>query len=309
MPLFQLEKKTLTAVKQSDFPNEKALQHLIETNLGAVFNCRFVATEFSTGAKHAGRIDTLALSEDANPVIIEYKRVASSELINQSLFYLNWLHDHHGDFEIATQKALGGSVEIDWSDIRVICIAPTFKKYDLLAVEVMGANIELWGYRLYANGALYLEEAFQRSGSVAEATSGKNPVMVAAGKKAALTRTSSTWTFDQHLDGKPERIRSIALAVREFMLGLDSGVEEAPKKMYVAYRTSQNILCMEVQKQKVALYLKLDPKVSPGPPGISRDVSHVGHFGTGDLEVNVKSMKDLEAAEPFLRQAYERAGG
>src|SRR6266571_9082622 len=58
-----------------------------------VFNCRFVASEFSTGAQHAGRIDTLALSEDNNPVIIEYKKVKSSELINQSILYLAWLND------------------------------------------------------------------------------------------------------------------------------------------------------------------------------------------------------------------------
>ncbi len=128
MPLFQLDKKAPTPIQQLDFPNEKALQNLVEANIGAVFNCRFVASEFSTGAKHAGRIDTLALSEDSNPVIIEYKRVASSELINQSLFYLNWLHDHHGDFEIAAQKTLGASVDIDWSDIRVLCIAPNYKK-------------------------------------------------------------------------------------------------------------------------------------------------------------------------------------
>ena len=39
--------------------------------------------------QHAGRIDSLALSEEDNPVIIEYKKVESSELINQSLFYLH----------------------------------------------------------------------------------------------------------------------------------------------------------------------------------------------------------------------------
>jgi len=50
---------------------------------------KIVASEFSTGNLHAGRIDTLALSEDHNPVIIEYKKVASSELINQSLYYLH----------------------------------------------------------------------------------------------------------------------------------------------------------------------------------------------------------------------------
>lgn len=138
MPLFEMSGEGLVPVEQANFALEKELQTLIEGNPAAVFNCRFVASEFSTGALHAGRIDSLALSEDNNPVIIEYKKVESSELINQSLFYLHWIQDHKGDFEIAVQRALGNGVEVDWSDVRVICIAPNYKKYDLHAVQVMG---------------------------------------------------------------------------------------------------------------------------------------------------------------------------
>src|SRR6266545_1927144 len=162
MPIFEISSKHLIPVEQTNFITEKELQSLIEANLGPVFNCRFVASEFSTGAQHAGRIDTLALSEDKNPVIIEYKKVESSELITQSLFYLSWIHDHRGDFNIAVQKSLGSDLGVDWSDVRVICIAPNYKKYDLLAVQVMGANIELWTYRLFANSSIYLEEVFQK---------------------------------------------------------------------------------------------------------------------------------------------------
>ena len=113
MPLFTIDKQKLNPVEQTNFSVEKELQSLIERNLEAVFNSRLVASEFSTGAQHAGRIDTLALSEDNNPVIIEYKKVESSDLINQSLFYLSWIHDHRGDFEIAAQKSLGPKTEID----------------------------------------------------------------------------------------------------------------------------------------------------------------------------------------------------
>src|SRR5215213_828917 len=123
MPIFEISNKRLTPVEQTNFVLEKELQSLIESNLGPVFNCRFVASEFSTGAQHAGRIDTLALSEDNNPVIIEYKKVESSELITQSLFYLSWINDHRGDFNIAVQKSLGNNIEIDWSAVRVICLA------------------------------------------------------------------------------------------------------------------------------------------------------------------------------------------
>jgi predicted transport protein len=309
MPLFAVSKTTLQPIAQSKFPSEKALQHLVESNLEAVFNCRFVSSEHPTGAQHAGRIDTLALSEDNNPVIIEYKNVESSDLINQGLFYLSWIHDHRGDFEIAAQRKLGPRTEVDWSDVRVICIAPNYRKYDLHAVRVMGANIELWTYRLFANGVLYLEEILQKSDAGVSASNGKNPVMVAAGKKAAAARASGSYNFDQHLNSKPEPMRQLAIVANDFILGLDPSIEVAPKKCYVAYKTSQNIVCMEVKQQRVLLYLKLNPQSVKGPRGISRDVSDVGHYGTGDFELSLKNQSDFEAAKPFIQMAYENVGG
>jgi predicted transport protein len=310
MPLFEISDEKLSTVEQTNFVTEKALQTLIESNLQAIFNCRFIASEYSTGAQHAGRIDTLALSEENNPVIIEYKKVESSELINQSLYYLSWLNDHRGDFEIAVQKGLG-ITNVDWSDIRVICLAPNYKRYDLHAVQVMGANIELWTYRRFANQTLYLEEVLQKSYSPSPSipTGSKNPVMVAAGKKAALTRASGTYTFEGYLERKPQKVRELALAVQEFMMGLDPAMEEAPRKNYIAYRTSQNIVCMEVQQQRVILYLKLNPKEVSNPPGISRDVSTIGHYGTGDFELTLKTFEDLETAKPFIERAYQKVGG
>jgi predicted transport protein len=306
MPLFQLIKGKLAAVSQANFIAEKDLQALVERNLGVVFSCRLVASEYSTGAQHAGRIDTLALSEDNNPVIIEYKKVESSDLINQSLFYLSWLSDHHGDFELATQKALGLRAEVDWSAIRVICIAPNYKKYDLHAVQMMGANIELWTYRVFKNDSYYFEEVFQRS--VATGSNGTVASALSAGKKAALTRATGSYTLDQHLKGRPDAIRELALAANDFILGLDPAIQAVPKKFYVAYKVAQNLACMEVQMKRLIVYLKLDPKKAKGPPAISRDVTDVGHYGTGDLEVTIQSAKDLKAAKPFIEQAYQRVG-
>ena len=249
MPIFQISSQKLVPVEQTNFVTEKELQSLVEANLGPIFNCKFVASEFSTGAQHAGRIDTLALSEDSNPVIIEYKKVESSELINQSLFYLSWIHDHKGDFHIAVQKSLGNEVKVDWTDVRVICLAPNYKKYDLHAVQVMGANIELWRYRLFKNSCLYLEEVFQKTVSSSHdiPANDKSPVMIAAGKKAALTRATGIYSFEQHTSGKSETIKEMVFDLRDFIMNLDGAMEEVPKKFYVAYKISQNIVCMELR--------------------------------------------------------------
>jgi predicted transport protein len=310
MPLFQISEQTLTPIEQTNFAAEKELQGLIENNLAAVFNCRFIASEHSTGAVHAGRIDTLALSEDDNPVIIEYKKVESSELINQSLFYLHWIQDHKGDFEIAVQRILGSGIKVDWSDVRVICIAPNYKKYDLHAVQVMGANIELWKYRYFRSGSLYLEEVFQAT-RIPQTTpqNGKNPVMVEAGKKAAQVRATATYTFDEHLEGKSEHIKSLIHTIREYILGVDPAVEEVPKKNYVAYKISQNIVCMEAQNRNIKLFVKLRANDVRSPPSTYRDVTNIGHYGTGDSEFTISSEVEFNEVRPFIELAYNKVGG
>lgn len=316
MPIFDISGDKLSTVEQKNFALEKDLQSLVEKNLETVFNCRFVASEFSTGAQHAGRIDSLALSEEDNPVIIEYKKVESSELINQSLFYLHWIQDHKGDFDIAVQKRLGSDVNVDWSDVRVICIAPNYKKYDLHAVQVMGANIELWKYRLFSNSSLYLEEVFHTAKSSAVTTSSattdngyKNPIMVEAGKKAALTRATATYTFDERLEGKSDEIQDLTATIREFIIDLDESIEEVPKKFYVAYKISQNIACMEVKGRNIKLFLKLKPSDIPEGTKNYRDVTSIGHYGTGDAEFTVSSEVEFESIKDFIVMAYNKVGG
>jgi predicted transport protein len=310
MPLFSIANGSLTPIQQTNFDREKQLQALVESSLLPIFNCRLVASEFSTGSLHGGRIDTLALSEDNNPVIVEYKKIESSELINQSLYYLSWIHDHRGDFHIAAQQALGTDIDVDWADVRVICIAPNYRKYDLHAVQVMGANLELWTYRLFKNDTIYFEEVFQKSlSTTADSTMAKDPVMVAAGKKAAVTRQTGSYTYEEHIDGKPDKIVELAQCVRDFVMGLDPAMEETPKKFYVAYKISQNIICMEIQKQRLLLYVKLDPTTIGAFPSMARDVREIGHYGTGDLELSIKSSDDFQLAKKYIELAYQNVGG
>ena len=55
-------------------------------------------------------MDTLGIDENGCPVIIEYKRASNENVINQGLFYLDWLKDHRGDFELLVLKKLGKNV-------------------------------------------------------------------------------------------------------------------------------------------------------------------------------------------------------
>ena len=196
--------------------------------------------------------------------------------------------------------------------MRVICIAPNYKKYDFHAVRTMETNIELWTYRLFKNSTLYLEEVFSKSyesTGMGGTDKGKSSVTITAGKKGAITRATGSYTFEQHVKGKSEKVKNFALAIQDFTLGLDSGMVENPKKFYVAYKTSQNIVCMEIHSRKITLYIKLDPKKLDNLPQNGRDMTNIGHYGTGDLEITVADEVDLEVAKRYIEAAYEHIGG
>lgn len=99
---------------------EKELQTLIEAHMEAFLGVRFLASEYSTGKTHRGRIDSLGLDENNCPVIIEYKRHSNENVINQGLFYLDWLLDHQAEFRWLVMDKLGKSTaeKIDWSGTR-----------------------------------------------------------------------------------------------------------------------------------------------------------------------------------------------
>ena len=312
MAIFEIKDNKVSRIKPTEFKLEKDLQNLVERNLETFFNCRFVATEFSTGNLHSGRIDTLAISEDKNPVIIEYKKVASSDLINQSLFYLHWITDHKGDFQVAVNNALKENIEIDWSDIRVICIAPEFKKYDLHAVQVMGANIELWQYKIFENGIISIDEVFKRTETRSYTTidtNGKNPVMVEAGKKAAQTRKTAIYTIDEHIEKVNGNLTELFNKIREYIVNIDTSIEEIPKKYYIAYKTTQNFVCIEAQKKKLILFLKLNPDEIEKLPKQARDVRNIGHFATGELELTIKNINDFEETKELINKSLINIGG
>ncbi|NMB46520.1 MAG: hypothetical protein GX998_08945 [Firmicutes bacterium] len=191
---------------------------------------------------------------------------------------------------------MGNDTPVDWSDIRVICIAPNYRKYDLHAAQVMGANLELWKYRLYENSTLHLEEILQ-------------PTVVASGKKGTEERGVQSYTLEDHLKGKPDHIRSLTLTLHDKILALDSAIEAAPKKLYIAYRISQNIVCLEIQQKQVLVFIKLDPKQLGPLPENARDVTNIGHYGTGDLEIRVRTTEDIEQAMPYIEMAYKKVSG
>ena len=109
------------------------------------------------------------------------------------------------------------------------------------------------------------------------------------------------------LSQSSSELRDIYDAVYQFLTGLGDDVQVKELKLYTAFKRLKNFVCMEIypQARTVTLFLKLDPVRVDLEEGFTRDVRNVGHFGTGDLQVTLRTMADFERAQPFLVQAYE----
>ena len=86
-------------------------------------------------------------------------------------------------------------------------------------------------------------------------------------------------------------------------------VQHKTLQFYFAFKRIKNFACVEIKntERKVVVYLKVDPTTVALTEGFTRDVTNIGHFGTGDLEVTIRSLDDLEKAKPLMELSYENA--
>jgi len=297
--IFRKDGQEACELKGSSVALEKSLQVYIERNLEHLLGITFLESEYSTGKTHGGRIDTLGIDENGFPVIIEYKRAINENVINQGLYYLDWLLDHKGEFELMVLKKLGEAYEekLDWGNPRLLCIAGDFTKYDIHAVQQINRNVELIRYRQFEDKLLLLElvNATAAQGSTTTASNGIG---------SRLARIAPT--FSEELEHSDVDLRDRFEALRAYIEAFGDDVQTKVLKNYTAFKRIKNFACVSLQKKgEIAVRVKIDPDTITLEPGFIGDVRGKGYYGTGDLEILIRSDADLEKAKPLILQSYE----
>ncbi len=256
------------------------------------FGVRFLKSEY---AITSGRMDSIGIDENNSPVIFEYKRSTSENVINQGLFYLDWLLDHKADFKLLVIEKLGMEVaeQIDWSVPCVICIANDFTKYDVHAVNQMQRNIKLVKYRKYGDDLLLFEHL--------------NAPIVKPVAEVNVTPTTTTYTQKTHLEKlavASGHFKTLYASLCDYIESLGDDLVANQLKYYLAYKKVQNIFCIEIYNKQIILRLKLDPDSVEIVDGFTRDMRGTGHYGTGDLEVSIKTENDFQKVKALIERAY-----
>lgn len=281
---------------------EKQLQTLLEAHMETFLGVRFLASEYATGKTHKGRIDSLGLDENGCPVIVEYKRHSNENVINQGLFYLDWLLDHQAEFRWLVMETLGkdAAEQIEWGGTRLLCIAADFTRYDQHAVQLIQRNIELIRYKLFADDLLLLELVNAVSTGNTSATS---KLVEADTSKFAPAAKDKTWR--EQLSLATKEVSELFEQTNSYLHSFGDDVQEKHLKLYVAYRRLKNFASLVVQSKRLQVYLKLNPDSVELVEGFSRDVRNIGHWGTGDLELSLRTQADLEMAKVLIERSYQ----
>lgn len=104
-------------------------------------------------------------------------------------------------------------------------------------------------------------------------------------------------------------MRALFEQLRKEVLALDPSVTEEVLKLYVAFKAETNFVDVVPQKTQLRLSLNMPFYELVDPKGMARDVTNLGRWGNGDVEVGLNEPSELAYVMGLIRQALERQMG
>ncbi|MGB3908228.1 MAG: DUF262 domain-containing protein [Methanomethylovorans sp.] len=104
-------------------------------------------------------------------------------------------------------------------------------------------------------------------------------------------------------------VKELFEAFRKEVLSLDPVVTEEFLKLYVAYKAETNFVDVVPQTKRLLLYLNMPFSDIIDRRGMCKDVSGIGRWGNGDVELGFSSLDELPYIMGLVRQAFERQMG
>lgn len=93
--------------------------------------------------------------------------------------------------------------------------------------------------------------------------------------------------------------------LRKCIVNLDPSVREEIKKLYIVYKTITNFVDVVPQKSRLRLSLNMRFDEIHDPKGFCKDVTGLGRWGNGDVEIGLSSPDQLEDVMVLIEQPFE----
>jgi len=302
MDIYSTKDGKLTYIEEVDFELEKDIQKICDDNLQELFGLEFVKAQF---AIQNFRIDTLAFDEKAKTfVVIEYKKNENFSVVDQGYAYLSLVLNNKAECVLVYNESKKKPIkkdDVDWTQTRVMFIAPSFTTYQIQSINFKDLPIELWKIKKYANGTIGIEQI---------QSLGANESIKTISKKSKtfvdVSKEIKVYTEDDHLSGIPDEIKELYEKFKASVLSIGSDIKIKPKKYYIAFISKSNFTDVEIHKKELKVYLNLKKGELNDPKGLARDVSEIGHWGNGDYQLKISNDEDLDYILSLVKQSYKK---
>lgn len=301
MQLYHQQKNTLSSLKEKPFKLEKDMQKLFESNIEQITGFKFVKTEFSLKSV---RFDTLAFDEESKSfVIIEYKRDRNYSVVDQGVSYLNLMLEYKADFIVEYNESCNKNLkrdDVDWSQSKVIFVAPSFTSFQKQSSNFKDLPIELWEIKQFENDIIVINPIKKSSSapSIKQVQSSPNNTEI-----SNVVKEIVVYDEDRFLQNKSDDIIELYNIYKEAILNLAPDIEALPLKWVMMFKTDRKFAYIEIQKKNLKLWINLKKGQLDDSKGLARDVSSVGHAGNGDYELTITDTENLEYIMSLIKQA------
>lgn len=231
MPLYNLQRNELKYIKEIPFKLEKDIQSLCENNMTELLGCNFVKTGFSI---ENFRFDSLGFDTTTSSfVIVEYKRDKNFSVIDQGYAYLSVMLNHKSDFILEYNETTGGNLkrdDIDWTQSKVVFIAPSFTTYQKEAIGFKDLPIELYEIKKYSNNTVSFTQILAKNSKESIKTISKSNENV-----EKVSKEIKVYTEEERKEFGSQEIQELYEKLKTMILNIGDDISVKATKLYVAF--------------------------------------------------------------------------
>ena len=280
--------KVIKAQEFSGGDPEHQLQKYIEKHLNHFFQAHYLKSWYKIPS---GEIDTLAITEDGNPCIIEYKHKQEDTILNQIVFYYDWLMQRPTKFEferIVKENESTKKIDVDWSKIRLICVAKEYSNRDISLIKHLDTEIECYSYTYHENELdIHLDPIVNQFKKQ---------------KSNSSRQVNKEMTLEDHRNRGEKEGKELLDKLRNEVLKMGDDVQEGYAPNYIKYFIKTTFLAIHIRRKWLIIELRVNEKTFKDPKRLAKDISNRGFTVTREMKID--NMEKLDYAISLIKQAY-----
>ncbi len=296
-------------LREVGFATEKEMQRFCESNLNRLLGLQFVASEFRVAQF---RFDSVAYNASTQAfVIIEYKNDRNFSVIDQGYSYISTLLNHKADFVLKYNHVFSlskGLEDFDWTQVRVLFVAPSYTTYQMSSINFRDLPMELWRIKRYEHGIVQFDQIkpTSTSASISGYVSG-GIIPPEDGKGSNPAKDVVVYSEDDRLADGSDLTREYYMELRDYILSLDDNIELKATKLYVGFLFhTHNLADIKLQKGSILLWLNAPYGSLDDPQHLITDVTHIGHHGNGDCQIKISDRAHMGYIKDLICAHYRK---